>query len=267
MAAQPHSHTLFREPLLHFALLAMLIFVAHWATAEPEPAPVIAVDEQEVQEYRNNFEERHFRQPTPEEVDRFRQNRINEEILYREGVALGLDQEDPVIKARVISKMQLVLAEEPALADPGDEVLERFLQQEAERYRQGPRYSFALARFPDADQALRATMARAVINGADPEKAGLIVERFQGRNKASVSAAFGPDFPALLASAADSGSWQEVQLDGNTHLLQVTDHQPAVLPPLNAVRQRVLADWQRSERVRQVNQQVAAMSEHYDIQH
>lgn len=267
MAAQASNHTLLREPLFHFVLLAILIFVAHWATAEPEPAPLIAVDEQEVEEYRENFEERHFRQPTPEEVDRFRQNRINEEILYREGLALGLDREDPVIKARVISKMQLVMAEKPDLVDPGDKVLEAFLQQQPERYHRSARYSFALARFPDADDSTRATLARAVANGADPQRAGLTVERFQGRNEASVSAAFGPEFTAVLERAAENNRWQEVEVGGNTHLLRVTEYHPGTLPPLNQIRQQVLADWRRAERVRQVDQQVAAMAEHYNIRH
>lgn len=267
MAARESDHALLREPLFHFVLLAILIFVAHWATAEPEPAPVIAIDEQEVEEYRDNFEQRHFRQPTTEEVDRFRQNRINEEILYREGLALGLDREDPVIKARVISKMQLVMAEKPDLDDPGDKVLEAFLQQQPERYHRSARYSFALAHFPEADDSARATLARAVANGADPQRAGLTVEHFEGRNQASVAATFGPDFPQLLELTAENNRWQEVEVNDSTRLLRVTEYQPGTLPPLNQIRQQVLTDWRRAERVRKVDQQVAAMAEQYNIQH
>lgn len=266
-SANPPRHTLRQEPLLHFALLAILVFAAHWAIAEPEPVPVIAVDEQELEEYRSNFADRHFRPPTPQELERFRQNRINEEILYREGLALGLDQDDPVIRARVISKMQLVLADEPSLGDPGDDVLADFLQQRSERYRRDARYSFELARLPDTEESVRTTLARAVANGADPQRAGLVVDRFRDRNAASISASFGPDFVTTLEGALDDQGWQEISVGRNVALLRVSAYQPATVPALDDIRARVLADWQRSRRVQQVNQQVAAMAESYDIRH
>ena len=61
-------------------------------------------------------------------------SRIREELVYREGVALGLERDDPVIRRRVAQKLE-VLAEESALQQaPEDAELERFLQQNAGRY-------------------------------------------------------------------------------------------------------------------------------------
>ena len=46
------------------------------------------------------------------------ENKIQEEILYREGLAQGLDKDDTIVKRRMAQKLQF-LAEDVATAAPG----------------------------------------------------------------------------------------------------------------------------------------------------
>ena len=55
------------------------------------------------------------RQPTPEELSGLVENRVREEILYREALAAGLDKDDDIVKRRMAQKMQF-LAEDVANA-------------------------------------------------------------------------------------------------------------------------------------------------------
>ena len=55
------------------------------------------------------------RQPTLEELSGLVENRVREEILYREALAMRLDKDDDIVKRRMVQKMQF-LAEDVANA-------------------------------------------------------------------------------------------------------------------------------------------------------
>ena len=46
--------------------------------------------------------------PTPEDIRRLIENKVREEILYREALALGLDKGDNIVKRRLVQKMEFV---------------------------------------------------------------------------------------------------------------------------------------------------------------
>ena len=46
--------------------------------------------------------------PSPEDMRRLIENKVREEILYREALALGLDKGDNIVKRRLVQKMEFV---------------------------------------------------------------------------------------------------------------------------------------------------------------
>ena len=61
------------------------------------------------------FQSQWRRPPTPEEFGRLVENKVREEVLYREALAMGLDKDDTIVKRRMAQKMQF-LAEDVAAA-------------------------------------------------------------------------------------------------------------------------------------------------------
>src|SRR5262249_10165490 len=59
------------------------------------------------------FESQWRRPPTPEEFNRLVESKVQEEVLYREALAMGLDKDDTIVKRRMAQKMQF-LAEDVA---------------------------------------------------------------------------------------------------------------------------------------------------------
>ena len=59
------------------------------------------------------FQSQWRREPTPEEFNRLVESKVQEEILYREALAMGLDKDDTIVKRRMAQKMQF-LAEDVA---------------------------------------------------------------------------------------------------------------------------------------------------------
>ena len=106
-----------REPLVHFLLIGSLMFAMYGAlshSAQPGSKRIeLTLDD--LRQLQMGFAAQWERQPTPEELSGLVENRVREEILYREALAMGLDKDDDIVKRRMAQKMQF-LAEDVANA-------------------------------------------------------------------------------------------------------------------------------------------------------
>src|SRR5688572_2165411 len=94
-----------REPLLHFALLGGLLFAIDLMLASREDDPrVILIDPQVDAQAIEVFKAARGRAPDKDELFALRRVWLDNEVLYREGMALGLDRGDKAIRERVIFK-------------------------------------------------------------------------------------------------------------------------------------------------------------------
>jgi hypothetical protein len=91
-----------REPLLHFLSIGMLLFLLFAKVApRSDGGTRIAVDRTAIAALAIQFQAVWSRPPTRDELNGLVDSYVRDEILYREGVALGLVKDDPVIKRRV----------------------------------------------------------------------------------------------------------------------------------------------------------------------
>ena len=78
-------------------------------------APARLVVDAELRErLANEWNQRHGSQPTSEALAGLVDAYVNDELLYREGIRLGLDRGDPEIRARVIQNVRRVIGESAA---------------------------------------------------------------------------------------------------------------------------------------------------------
>jgi hypothetical protein len=108
-----------REPLFHFLLIGALLFaVDHYLNPVRGPAPSskqIQLSVDDIGQLVMLFQAQWRRAPTPEELSRLVEQKVQEEVLYREGLAMGLDKDDTIVKRRMAQKLQF-LAEDVASA-------------------------------------------------------------------------------------------------------------------------------------------------------
>lgn len=248
-----------REPLLHFVLLGGLLFAAdHVLSVRTDDPNTIVLGPEVDREARQTFADARGREPNAEELKALRQVWLDNEVLYREGLALKVDRGDPAIRDRVIFKALSIVDAGTKRPPLDDAVLRAWFEKNRARYDEPVRYDFqeaVLAGSP-GEAEVRAFVAQ--LNGGLPgdAKAGLRV--YKGRPHANLVQSFGADFAGALESLPP-GAWQALRTREGWRAMRldaVTPGRPAVF---EALRPALINDWndavmadQRTAAVRQL---------------
>jgi hypothetical protein len=249
-----------REPLVHFlAIGAGLFLLWHFLgdrrAGQPER---IVITPAQVERLAQQWTRTHLRPPTAGELTGLVEQEIDEEILYREAVALGLDRDDPVIRRRLAVKMDFVTDDLAALTSLTDEQLQAFLAEHPEKFSTEQVTSFAQV-FVDRSRrgsgaAAEADRLLARLNDpAGPDWRTLgdplpLPAEYEAATAADVARLFGREFPGKLA-ALPVGRWTgPVESGYGLHLVLVRNRAPGRTPPLSEVRDAVANEWQAARR-------------------
>ena len=250
-----------REPLLHFFLIGAAIYGAYAFYGAPDQAAMdddrrIVVDEERVEGFIASWQARMYRPPTQEELNGLIERYIRESIYYQEAVAMGLDQDDPVTRRRMAQKLEFLTKDVAALNQPADGELERFFEENADRYKSPDLITFTHifldpdkrgdATLDDANKLLADLQASGASSTATAEKGDLsmLPNDFFRQPELQVSKSFGSGFAASVMTL-EPGRWHGPVLSGyGTHLVYVFELEDAPVPAFEQVKDRVLQDWQ-----------------------
>jgi len=132
------------EPLLHFAVLGALLFIANGALSNSGSGDrgEIVITQGQIEHLAAGFARAWQRSPAPEELTGLIRDQVREEVLYREAIAIGLDQDDAIIRRRLRQKMEFISDDLAAQAEPTDAELNAYLQAHPDAFRIEPRYTF-----------------------------------------------------------------------------------------------------------------------------
>ena len=132
-----------RESLVHFLLLGAALFGFYAAVNKNNAASQedIVVSAGQIEHMVTTFARTWQRPPTTEEVKGLIDQYVREEMLSREAMKLGLEQNDTVIRRRLQQKMEFI-AEDLAVAEPTDADLAGYLAKHPDAFRQDQQLSF-----------------------------------------------------------------------------------------------------------------------------
>jgi hypothetical protein len=250
-------------------MLGLLLFAAQnvFRRAEPRVERIEATPEV-IAQLRHDFRERFRREPNAEELAQLGEEWIDREVLFREGIKLGLDEGDPVVRNRVAQRMRGVLEKLVPVPEPSAADLEEWVSSNANRYRTLRRFSFSHVHAAGARGRERAAaFARALAAGTDSEKLGDEFEfgnRFDARGEHGVRKIFGDAFIAGL-SAAPREKWTIIESKRGWHavrLASVTGGEP----DRERMRSVAIRDWKNQQRARLVKARVDELERQYLVQ-
>ena len=257
---------LVREPLVHFLAAGALIF-AVWGGGSDAGDRSITVTEAQVRGLTEQWEQQWHRQPTPAEVDGLIRDLIKDEVYYREAVRMGLDKDDIIIRRRMRSKMEFLVAAQAENEVPSDAALQSWLDGHRRDYATTPALSFDQI-YVGSDPG-RARMALAQLaKGADPATVALPLSvplTLDNAASGDIDRQFGDGF-AKAAAALAPGRWAGPVISGfGQHLVRLRQLTPGAVPPLSAVRKAVENDWREANRVARENAAYQALLDGYTI--
>ena len=241
------------EPLLQFLALGGLLFISAHVIAQhrEELNREIVIDSAVTSRIAKLYEMQTGAQPSKERLNALIDEYVRYEVLCREAIKVGLDQNDEIIRRRLTQKLDflqrdLVVIPEPALAE-----LQKYYQIHLIEFTEPEAVTFSHIYFspdPEGSDAarVRADQALAQLQSASTQRAPQLGDRFPlqydyaGLNRQDTAQLFGqtPIVDALFT--AQPGQWVGPFNSGyGWHLVYINRKQEAVATPFEQAKERV----------------------------
>jgi hypothetical protein len=269
-----HIRTLLGEPMLHFLLIGIALFgVYRWVSPGDSGGRRIVITQGVVDDLVTQHVAARGREPSTTELNHLIESYVRDEILYREGVRLGLERDDIVVKRRVRQKMEMIAEEDASTRAPTDADLSAYLAENQARFVQPAILTFEQVFLGQPTSGPGVVHAVAVTreglrSGTDPEKLGkptLLPYRMTLTPADLVARDFGASFAAAL-ERVPVGEWVgPIDSSFGAHFVRVSNRAPAVAPQLTAVRDQVVREWENERRQRARNDAYTKMRGEYQV--
>ena len=256
-----------RDPLFHFLVLGAALFMIYSAVNGTAGAPAdrIVVDETQALRLADQFQRTWMRLPTRQELQGLAEDFVKEEILYREAQALGLDQDDLVIRRRLRQKMEFLNADLVEPQAPTDVQLRAYFDANQDRFRRPDRFSFQQIYFnPDKRSGdVKQTAVELLVGlntdpalAADPNSLGdatMLPAQLDGVTQREVNNTFGRGFAKDIEDLP-LGQWSgPYESSYGLHLVRITTREAGDLPAVAEIRPVLEREW-RTERRKAANE-------------
>ena len=248
-----------REPLVHFLLIGAVLFGLYSFTQAGRtgtaPSQEIRLTLDELAQLTVLFQSQWRRLPTPQELQSLVESKIQQEILYREALAMGLDKDDEIVKRRMAQKMQFLAEDVAAAREPTSAELEDWFEKHSAAFAEPPRLSFRHLYFsPDqrgahAREDAAKALAKLAGQPVDAKLASSLADPFmfqdyyRDRAPDYLGKEFGPQFAVALTSLTP-GSWQgPIESGFGWHLVFVDTAIPGRVPAFEEIESEVKTAW------------------------
>ena len=255
------------EPLVHFLCIGAIIYGLYALSADDggDNERQITITAGELKALTDQWTRLWNRPPTSEEFSNIIRDHVRRQILYREAMAMGLDQGDIVIQRRLAQKVELLAQGLNTPAEPAEDVLRAWYEANPAPFQPPDRYTITHIFFdPDLreDTTLddaRAALAEIRASDAEPSDTSAWGDRFMlqnyypDRSALELRKLFGRGFVDTLVEL-EPGSWHGPILSGyGTHLVFIHQLDRPSAPAFEDIRDQVRDAW--------MTEQVAQQSE------
>ncbi len=246
-----------REPLLHFLLIGAVLFLVFDLTRDvvSEAPNRIVVTKGQQEQLAANFNRTWLRSPTKAELAGLVENYVREEVFYREAMAMGLDQDDPMVRQRMRMKLEFML-DDLSTQQVTDAALAEFLQKHPEKFR-----SEALE--ADAKELLtRLNSGTAADSVGDPT---LSPYEYNLVTQSEIVRSLGERF-ANGAIKVSSNDWTgPIYSAYGAHLIKINERVEAHHPALEDIRERVKREYLVQLRTQQKDLVYNRLLDNYEV--
>jgi len=266
---------LLTEPLFHFLVLGALLFGIyawmHHADSDQGYGPV-RITSKDVAYLAELWQRQQERPPTHAELHALVTGYLKEELLGREARAMGLDQDDLIIRRRLAQKVEFIVEDTARLAQPTQDDLRRFYDANRTMFQTRSQISFTQVFFdPKKHQHVAVDVQAALValsRGGEPAHLGdpaPLDATVRDEDMQAVEGLFGQSFANAVFSLTP-GAWRgPISSSFGLHLVRVAQVQPARQLEFSEAEPQVRESW-LEEHQREIKQQYyAGLLKKYDV--
>jgi hypothetical protein len=265
-----------REPLVHFLAIGILLFVLFDRVGIGGGTARIVVTPGQIDALVLSFLRTWQRPPSEQEITGLIDEHVREEIATREAMAIGLDRDDTFIRRRLRQKFEFTAEDSVDATPPTRAELQAWLDAHPADFRRQPDVSFRQVYLSperrgasiDGDAGrllatLTASSADAAIDDlGDPP---MLPRDVPLTRIDEIGAQFGEAFAAALTQAP-LGRWSGPLASGlGLHLVFVRERTEARTPPLDEVLPIVSREFTTARRTRRLDRFYADLTARYRI--
>ncbi len=215
--------------------------------------------------------------PTDQQMQSLIDDKVREEVLYREALTLGLDKDDTIVKRQLARKMEFLAEDVSKLESPQPGELKAWFEKNKDRFALPPRVSFRHIYFSpdrrgknvraDAERAQSELAGKpidspAVATAGDP----FMFQQYYGdRPFDEIARQFGPQFARALV-AVTPGAWAGPIASGyGWHVVYAESITPQRIPDFDDIEADVKSAWIEDRRNAVRAQLYKAMRARYEV--
>ena len=255
---------LINEPTVHFFVIAVVVFIVY-AISNLNGDDVIELDQREI-DARILMQEMVSGQPlTSEQQEFITASYVEEQILVKEAVELGLDN-DARIHDMLAQKMRHVLSGDIIQPTPAE--LESFYSSNSELYRAPATVSvdeLILDTRNEIPMEIQTLISEGVNSDEILEMASGSSAPLPNANHLDLSNIFAPEFADAVFQSQGNEWIGPFSSNRGQHFLKIIERSEERIPPMAEIADRVRLDWITQEEEIRLQQEVNKLWDRYEI--
>lgn len=268
-----------REPFFHFIVIGVLLFGLYEyraANAGSRTGNDIRITAGMIDDLSEQWRKQNGSEPGSTVLDELIESLVYQEVLLREAKRLGLDENDTIVRRRLVQKMEFLSANLSQMQRPDEQTLLSYFEQNRQNYQVPERRSLIHIYFStekrgeqaSGDAALVLTELQREATSLEPTTAGdnfILQNNYPNISERRLGQIFGRQF-AQTVFTLELGQWQgPIASEYGMHLVRVDHSSASYLPELAEVREKVIDDFMQTQLVALRQQSYDAMRERYQV--
>jgi peptidyl-prolyl cis-trans isomerase C len=269
----------FKEPLVLFITAGIFLYFTYSSLNNylNRDENVVIVSNVEINFLEQSWESRMNRPPSPEEKKGLIDNYIQDMVMYKTALEMGLDNGDQVIKGRMIQKLKFLGNDLIRPPQPSEQDLVTFYEEHKEQYIPEEMITITHIFFDpdkredktleDAEKALQILSLKDEFDSdlADYGDAFMLQSYYPNRSELEIRKLFGNGFTESVFKL-EPEKWHGPVLSGyGTHIVYIHSHQKSEIPAFTDVREQVKNDWMEDMQKKLNEKYIEGLMSRYEI--
>jgi hypothetical protein len=270
-----------KSPLIYFFVLGFVVFGLHsFLNSEKQDKKedpfTVDVTSADIGWIRSSWEARMKRQPMQHELQGLINRYIRDEILFREAMAMDLDDRDLVIQRRLVQKLTFVFEDLAETMEPTDDELKNYLRENQEKYRIPEMMSFTQVYFNPSKrknvmEEAKTVLARLKSAERAPEEAVslgdaiMIDASFRQKSPDEVARVLGKEFADQLFLIDEKGWQGPIVSTFGLHLIYIEERIASEMPEFENIREDVKIDFMYKRKKEVIDKAYEAAKSRYTV--